>query len=104
MYPGTNNTELCPTRFFSDGPVYLHGEVPGDAEIADRLDRYWRPYHEALTAGQYAQFLATLSHSLLRTPVIQNHLSSRSSSRDCPSTPFTESRDFQGREIPHCEP
>ncbi len=50
MYPGANNTELCPTRFFTGEPLYREGLAPGDAEIARRVARYWTPYHHALEA------------------------------------------------------
>jgi N-formylglutamate deformylase len=48
LYPGRNTTGLCPTRRFDGGPVYQPDEEPGPDEIARRIDRYWRPYHEAL--------------------------------------------------------
>lgn len=50
MYLGANNTELCPTRAFTGESIYRNGEAPDDAEIARRLERYWRPYHDALAA------------------------------------------------------
>jgi len=50
MYPGANNTELCPTRFFTGDPLYRDGEAPKADEIERRLQRYWRPYHDALKA------------------------------------------------------
>lgn len=50
MYPGANNTELCPTRFFTGEPLYREGAAPTDAEVARRVDTYWRPYHDALAA------------------------------------------------------
>src|SRR5574337_988252 len=50
MYPGVNNTELCPTRFFSGDALYRDGAAPDDAEVQLRLARYWRPYHDALVA------------------------------------------------------
>jgi N-formylglutamate deformylase len=50
MYPGMNNTELCPTRFFTGEPLYRDDSAPDPAEIARRVERYWRPYHEALRA------------------------------------------------------
>lgn len=50
MYPGRNNTELCPTRFFSGDPLYLDGSAPDPAEIALRIEHYWQPYHDALGA------------------------------------------------------
>jgi N-formylglutamate deformylase len=48
LYPGQNTTGLCPQVRFDGGPVYLDGEAPDAAEIAARVDRYWRPYHAAL--------------------------------------------------------
>jgi N-formylglutamate deformylase len=48
MYPGANNTELCPTRFFNGDPLYRDGQAPTEAEVAHRRDTYWRPYHQAL--------------------------------------------------------
>jgi N-formylglutamate deformylase len=48
MYPGANNTELCPTRFFTGDPLYRDGHRPDAGEIARRRDRYWAPYHDAL--------------------------------------------------------
>lgn len=50
LYAGANNTELCPTRFFSGDALYRDGQAPGEAEIGARLARYWRPYHDALGA------------------------------------------------------
>lgn len=50
MYPGANNTELCPTRFFTGEPLYAPARSPDAAQIATRLDDYWRPYHDALGA------------------------------------------------------
>lgn len=48
MYPGRNNTELCPTRFFSGDPLYRDASAPDAAEIARRTEQYWEPYHNAL--------------------------------------------------------
>jgi N-formylglutamate deformylase len=50
MYPGVNNTELVPTRFFTGDPLYRDGRVPDAAEIARRVATYWRPDHDALAA------------------------------------------------------
>ncbi|MBN2690329.1 MAG: N-formylglutamate deformylase [Burkholderiaceae bacterium] len=50
MYPGVNNTELCPTHAFSGQPLYRPGQTPGDAEVQQRLAQYWQPYHAALAA------------------------------------------------------
>jgi N-formylglutamate deformylase len=50
MYAGRNNTELCPTRFFTGDPLYEQGQEPDAAEVARRVQTYWRPYHDALAA------------------------------------------------------
>lgn len=50
MYPGANNTELCPTRFFTGDPLYREGQAPDEAQVHNRVQRWWRPYHEALQA------------------------------------------------------
>jgi N-formylglutamate deformylase len=47
LYPGADNTELCPTRTFANEPIYLEA-APGDAEIAARRTRYFDPYHAVL--------------------------------------------------------
>jgi N-formylglutamate deformylase len=48
LYPGQNTTGLCPTVQFSGEPVYREGQTPTPDEIAERVETYWRPYHEAL--------------------------------------------------------
>jgi N-formylglutamate deformylase len=50
LYPGQNTTGLCPAVRFSGDPVYLEGQAPDAPEIAARVERYWRPYHDALAA------------------------------------------------------
>ncbi len=50
MYAGANNTELCPTRFFTGEALYREGMAPNDAEIARRVATYWSPYRNALDA------------------------------------------------------
>jgi N-formylglutamate deformylase len=50
MYAGANNTELCPTRFFTGEPLYHRPFADEAAEIARRREDYWRPYHETLDA------------------------------------------------------
>ncbi|MBZ8140048.1 N-formylglutamate deformylase [Rubrivivax gelatinosus] len=64
MYPGQNNTELCPTRFFSGEPLYRDGRAPDAAEIGRRVQTYWRPYHEALQ-GELARLKAEHGHAVL---------------------------------------
>ncbi|MEN9763079.1 MAG: hypothetical protein RI906_2905 [Pseudomonadota bacterium] len=50
MYAGRNNTELCPTRFFTGDPLYRDGCAPDESEIRSRVARWWQPYHDALAA------------------------------------------------------
>jgi N-formylglutamate deformylase len=50
LYPGQNTTGLCPLVQFSQEPVYVEGREPSREEIAQRVERYWRPYHNALAA------------------------------------------------------
>lgn len=48
LYPGQNTTGLCPLQGFNGEPLYLPGQAPDEAEVRQRLDTYWRPYHQAL--------------------------------------------------------
>ncbi|MGA0609804.1 N-formylglutamate deformylase [Caldimonas sp. KR1-144] len=64
MYPGVNNTELCPTRHFTGDPIYREGAAPDEAEIARRVERYWRPYHAAL-AGELQRLRDAHGHAVL---------------------------------------
>lgn len=48
LYPGQATTGLCPTTLFDGSPLYRDGQQPDDAEVADRRERYWRPYHDQL--------------------------------------------------------
>jgi N-formylglutamate deformylase len=57
MYPGINNTGLCPATFFTGDPLYQPGQAPDEAEVAQRVAVYWRPYHDAL-AGELARLKA----------------------------------------------
>lgn len=64
MYAGSNNTELCPTRFFTGEPLYLDGQAPDDAEIARRIATYWQPYRQALDM-ELARIQAIHGHAVL---------------------------------------
>lgn len=51
LYPGQSVTGLCPVDTFDDTPVYANAaEQPSDAEIAERREAVWRPYHQQLQA------------------------------------------------------
>jgi len=64
LYPGQNTTGLCPAVRFSGEPVYMEGQQPSNAEIAERVDNYWRPYHDLL-ADEIARLRATHGQVLL---------------------------------------
>ena len=64
MYPGSNNTGLCPLNFFTGDPLYRAGQAPDDAEIAQRVATYWQPYHQALQA-ELQRLKARFGYALL---------------------------------------
>ena len=47
LYPGQTVTGLCPEQTFSGEAIYLDGGVD-DEEKAQRISKYWRPYHDSL--------------------------------------------------------
>lgn len=49
LYPGQDTTGLFPMDTFKKEPIYLPGQEPDDAELAQRGDKYWQPYHAALS-------------------------------------------------------
>jgi N-formylglutamate deformylase len=49
LYPGQTTTPLCPTETFAGEPIYI-GSGPDAAEVAQRREQYWRPYHNAILA------------------------------------------------------
>ena len=49
LYPGQSVTGLCPVDLFDDQPLYRDAEdVPSEAEIAERREAIWQPYHAQL--------------------------------------------------------
>jgi N-formylglutamate deformylase len=50
LYPGADNTELCPSRTFGNEAIYLDGSTVSTPEMAERRRLYWQPYHDRLTA------------------------------------------------------
>jgi len=48
LYPGANNTELCPTTRFDFAQIYSDGAAPDRVEIGQRVEHYWKPYHARL--------------------------------------------------------
>ena len=64
MYAGANNTELCPTRFFTGEPLYLEGRAPDAAEIERRVATCWQPYHDAI-ASELVRLKSVHGHAVL---------------------------------------
>jgi N-formylglutamate deformylase len=64
MYPGMNNTELCPTRHFTGDPLYMPGQAPDAEEVQHRVATHWHPYHQALQA-QLQRLQALHGHVVL---------------------------------------
>ncbi|KFN44822.1 N-formylglutamate deformylase [Arenimonas oryziterrae] len=70
LYPGQNTTGLCPTVQFSGEAVYREGGLPTPEEIAERVQLYWRPYHDALAGeiarlhGEHGRVLLWEGHSI----------------------------------------
>lgn len=50
LYPGRRETGLVPMVTFADEPVWREGLAPDGAEVAARVEAWWRPYHAALAA------------------------------------------------------
>jgi N-formylglutamate deformylase len=49
LYPGQRETGLVSTIGFGGEPLYLDGGLPDAAEVQQRINDYWQPYHQALT-------------------------------------------------------
>ncbi len=50
LYPGVDNTEICPLLTFDREPIYRDGGAPSEAEIGARVEVYWQPYHDRIAA------------------------------------------------------
>jgi N-formylglutamate deformylase len=48
LYPGQTTTGLCPTETFRGEPLYRQVQALTASHQAERLARYWQPYHDAL--------------------------------------------------------
>ncbi|WP_028534798.1 N-formylglutamate deformylase [Paludibacterium yongneupense] len=70
LYPGQDTTGLCPVDTFNKEALYQPGETPLEDEITERVNRYWRPYHEALRheiarlQARHGQILLWEAHSI----------------------------------------
>lgn len=50
LYPGQNTTALVPRTDFDNRPIWKDGAAPDADEIGRRIERFHRPFHEALAA------------------------------------------------------
>jgi len=50
LYPGADNTEICPSRGFDNAPLYKDGMAPDADAVQRRVAEYWQPYHDRLAA------------------------------------------------------
>jgi N-formylglutamate deformylase len=65
LYPGRATTGLCPDRCFDGSAIYRDdAQPPQPAEVAERRERYWRPYHAAL-AGELGRLVAAHGRAVL---------------------------------------
>jgi N-formylglutamate deformylase len=64
LYPGQDTTALVPIDTFAREPIYRPGQTPHEREVAERIDRYWRPYHDALR-GELERIRAAHGYALL---------------------------------------
>lgn len=64
LYPGANNTGVCPLSFFSGDPLYAAGLEPDPAEARERVAQYWTPWHDALRA-ELSRLRQQHGHALL---------------------------------------
>ena len=48
LYPGQDTTGLCPIDTFDKQPIYIQGKEPNQQEIQNRIEQFWRPYHDKL--------------------------------------------------------
>ena len=64
LYPGRIESGVCPTETFAGDAIYRPGQELSPAEIPARIERYWRPYHAALSLTR-DEILATHGHCLI---------------------------------------
>ena len=69
LYPGQDTTGLCPITQFDKQPIYS-GQPPSDADIDERITKFWRPYHDKLSITidelkkQFGNVLLFEAHSI----------------------------------------
>lgn len=50
LYEDQFVTGLCPEKMFDGGAIYLPGEKVSDEEKEQRIEDYWRPYHDKVVS------------------------------------------------------
>jgi N-formylglutamate deformylase len=48
LYATNPTSPVCPAFTFGGDEIYRPGEEPQRAEIAERIGRYWQPYHDCI--------------------------------------------------------
>ena len=64
LYPGQDTTGLVPVDTFAREPIYRTPPLPDARDVNDRIERYWRPYHEQLQ-GELARLRDVHGYALL---------------------------------------
>ena len=70
LYPGQTKTGLYPEYTFRGEPIYLEGQGVTEQEKSERLEQYWKPYHQRLQQAladivqQHGQVLLWEGHSI----------------------------------------
>ena len=100
MPAGVNNTELCPTRFFTGEPLYLQGMAPDAAEVAARREQFWQqPRDRRRAAEDVHDVHRPLRPDRLRERQHDLDRSTRASGLDLPARGFVaEPHPGSGRE------
>ena len=77
LYANAPTSPVCPTRTFAGEPIYREGCEPDAAAIADRIERYWQPYHQCIAEelwrmrSEHGYALLWDAHSILsRVPTL----------------------------------
>jgi N-formylglutamate deformylase len=48
LYVSNPTSPVCARQTFAGQDIYGSGSEPDEAEIADRVERYWHPYHQCI--------------------------------------------------------
>jgi N-formylglutamate deformylase len=64
LYVGNPTSPVCATETFGGSFIYMAGHEPDDREIAARIDKYWRPYHDRI-ASELAELRIQHGRALL---------------------------------------